>query len=205
MSFACTSDSLFFYWITDHLNGLTLILSCRHGWGRWSVRNTRAGFKWHDESRLLQRIPGFSCTSNQVSCFCSPPHYYECSANKMTDATNCLVQGWSWCPRILRVVILGQLWVGYGLHQEVWHCLCGLQEWALRAPQSISPVVLTLPEGWGCWKQSWYKLSKQPVASKGTLHIQSVQVLLLLYRIVTATICIIIITDALCSLSLVEH
>jgi hypothetical protein len=32
-------------------------------------------------------------------------------------------------------------------------------------------VVLTLPEGWGCRKQSWYKLSKQPVASKGTLHI----------------------------------
>ena len=122
-SFACKSDSLFFYWITDHLNGLTLILSCRHGWGRWSVRNTRAGFKWHDESRLLQRIPGFSCTSNQVSWFCSRPHYYERSANKMTDATNCLVQGRSWCSWILRVVILGQLWVGYGLHQEVWHCL----------------------------------------------------------------------------------
>ena len=84
----------------------------------------------------------------------------------MTDTTtNHLMQGRSWCPWVLCVVIPGQLWVGYGLHQEVWHSLCRLQEWAGQASESIGPLVLALPEGRGCWKQSWHKLSEQPTAS----------------------------------------
>lgn len=80
--------------------------------------------------------------SGQCDTFWGDTWYHESLLlQELSDATAEGDQWWSQCDRIPCMVNTRQLWMAFGIHSQVRHCLCWIWQQPQEAPQVVGSVV----------------------------------------------------------------